>query len=144
MPTRVTGRYERTTISGEEVAAFVPYDLPPARPPIELEAGIAERLRAADHALTRLVLVGEMVPSLDWFIYAFVRKEAVLSSQIEGRKRPSSTSSTLKHKKTTSMERLMSRRSATTSTRSLTRANRWPVRRARRCRCAYSTRHTGA
>ena len=27
---------------------------------------------------------GEMVPSLDWLIYAFVRKEAVISSQIEG------------------------------------------------------------
>ena len=38
----------------------------------------------AEQALARLNLAGEMVPSLDWFIYAFVRKEAVLSSQIEG------------------------------------------------------------
>ncbi len=43
-----------------------------------------EHIQAAEQALVRLELAGEMVPSLDWFIYAFVRKEAVLSSQIEG------------------------------------------------------------
>jgi Fic family protein len=69
---------------GEEVAAFVPNPLPPADPPVVLDAGLNERLRAAEQALVRLELAGEMVPSLDWFIYAFVRKEAVLSSQIEG------------------------------------------------------------
>jgi Fic family protein len=84
MPKRATGRYERTAIGGEEVAAFVPYGLPPADPPILVDAALAERLRAAEQALVRLELAGEMVPSLDWFIYAFVRKEAVLSSQIEG------------------------------------------------------------
>jgi Fic family protein len=84
MPKRATGRYERTTIGGEEVAAFVPHGLPPADPPIVVDAALAERLRAAEQALVRLELAGEMVPSLDWFIYAFVRKEAVLSSQIEG------------------------------------------------------------
>ncbi len=83
MPKRTTGRYERTTMGGEEVAAFVPHALPPVDPPIAVEA-LAERLRAAEQALVRLELAGEMVPSLDWFIYAFVRKEAVLSSQIEG------------------------------------------------------------
>ena len=45
---------------------------------------IGKRLRAAEHALARLDLAGEMVPSLEWFLYAFVRKEAVISSQIEG------------------------------------------------------------
>jgi Fic family protein len=84
MPTRTSGRYERNTVGGDEVAAFIPHALPPAGPPIVIDAALAERLRAAEQALVRLELAGEMVPSLDWFIYAFVRKEAVLSSQIEG------------------------------------------------------------
>ena len=84
MPKRTTGRYERTTVGGEEVAAFIPLALPPADPPLAVDSALAERLRAAEQALVRLELAGEMVPSLDWFIYAFVRKEAVLSSQIEG------------------------------------------------------------
>lgn len=84
MPKRLTGRYERTTVGGEEVAAFVPHALPPTDPPVVLDATLAERLRAAEQALMRLELAGEMVPSLDWLIYAFVRKEAVVSSQIEG------------------------------------------------------------
>ncbi|HEY4187201.1 MAG TPA: Fic family protein [Polyangia bacterium] len=83
MPKRITGRYERTTFGDEEVAAFVPHPLPPTKPPI-VAALLAERIRAAEQSLVRLELAGEMVPSLDWFIYAFVRKEAVLSSQIEG------------------------------------------------------------
>src|SRR4051812_18542990 len=84
MPKRTTGRYDRTTAGGEPVAAFIPFALPPADPPIVIDGVLAERLRAAEQALVRLELAGEMVPSLDWFIYAFVRKEAVLSSQIEG------------------------------------------------------------
>ncbi len=81
---RTTGQYESTSAGGERIEAFVPHGLPPAEPPILLEGVLAERLTAAEQALVRLDLAGEMVPSLDWFIYAFVRKEAVLSSQIEG------------------------------------------------------------
>ena len=84
MKHRKTGTYERTIVGGEEVAAFIPAPLPPRRPRLSIEGALEDRLRAADQALVRLELAGEMVPSLDWFIYAFVRKEAVVSSQIEG------------------------------------------------------------
>lgn len=84
MARRITGRYDRTAVGGETVAAFVPAPLPPTEPPIALDGALAEALDRAAQALVRLGLAGEMVPSLDWFLYAFVRKEAVLSSQIEG------------------------------------------------------------
>jgi hypothetical protein len=84
---RATGRYERTSFAGEEVAAFIPLPLPPADPPLALDEEAFELLRRAEHGLARLELAGEMVPSLSWFIYAFVRKEAVVSAQIEGTQR---------------------------------------------------------
>lgn len=71
-------------MGGEEIAAFVPLALPPTAPPIAIDPALATRITTAEQALVRLELAGEMVPSLDWFLYAFVRKEAVLSSQIEG------------------------------------------------------------
>jgi Fic family protein len=81
---RSTGRYERTAVGGESVDAFIPWGLPPKNPPLAIDGRLGERLRLAEEALSRLDLAGDMVPSLDWFIYAFVRKEAVVSSQIEG------------------------------------------------------------
>lgn len=83
MSTKLTGRFLTSTVAGEAVQAFVPNPLPPKLSATQL-AAIAEPLRAAEAALTRLDLAGDMVPSLDWFIYAFVRKEALLSSEIEG------------------------------------------------------------
>jgi Fic family protein len=81
---RITGRYDRKTVGSEEVAAYLPHPLPPTSPPLELDRHSRQLLGAAEHALSRLDLAGEMVPSVEWFIYAFVRKEAVISSQIEG------------------------------------------------------------
>src|SRR5712664_1277283 len=81
---REVGLYERTAIAGESVSAFVPNALPPTNPPLSLDAGTRDLLRSAEQKLSRLDLAGEMVPSMEWFIYAFVRKEAVVSSQIEG------------------------------------------------------------
>jgi Fic family protein len=81
---RITGKYERTSVGGEEVSAFVPHPLPPANPALALDTAATQLLRDAEHGLGRLDLAGELVPSIEWFLYAFVRKEAVLSSQIEG------------------------------------------------------------
>ena len=81
---RHTGRYERTVAGGEAVSAFIPFPLPPRDPVLALDGPTEVALRAAEHALERLDLAAEMVPSVDWFLYAFVRKEAVISSQIEG------------------------------------------------------------
>lgn len=81
---RVTGRNLVRNIGGEEVATFVPNPLPPCDPPLEMDSKRGALLARAEHALARLEVAGEMVPSMDWFIYAFVRKEAVVSSQIEG------------------------------------------------------------
>ena len=81
---RSTGIYVSATVAGEEVKAFVPNPLPVRDPSIQVEGTVASRLIAAEQALARLDLAAQMVPSMDWFLYAFVRKEALLSSQIEG------------------------------------------------------------
>ena len=81
---RTTGRIERTKVAGEEVAAFVPYPLAPSDPPLALDDEAQHLCATATENLQRLDLAAELVPSVDWFLYAFVRKEAVLSSQIEG------------------------------------------------------------
>ena len=82
--TRPTGSYISTTTGGETVQAFVPALLPVSDPPIVIEGAIAKRLAAAEAAVRHLELAAQMVPSIDWFLYGFVRKEAVLTSQIEG------------------------------------------------------------
>ena len=81
---RTTGQTLRRTVGGEEVATFQPTPLPPRDPPLGVDSKRAALLARAEQAVARLEVAGEMVPSLDWFIYAFVRKEAVVSSQIEG------------------------------------------------------------
>jgi len=81
---RSTGTYESTSVAGENVRAFIPNSLPPSRPKLNLTGNLSVQLRAAESSLASLRAASRMVPSLDWFVYAFVRKEAVVSSQIEG------------------------------------------------------------
>jgi Fic family protein len=77
------GRYEITEVGGERVQAFVPHPLPPD-PPLELTAQRQWLLERATLALGRLDSVTLLLPDPDLFLYAYVRREAVLSSQIEG------------------------------------------------------------
>jgi Fic family protein len=79
-----SGRYAVQVFGEEQVKAFVPDPLPPTKPPFSLDGELTEKLQRAQEGLKVLALAGTLVPSLEWFIYAFVRKEAVLSSQIEG------------------------------------------------------------
>ena len=81
---RVTGTYRQTAAGGETVRAFIPFPLPPKEPPLIVEGKLAELHTDALAAIGQLAVAGTMVPSANWFLYGFVRKEAVISSQIEG------------------------------------------------------------
>lgn len=83
MTKRRTGRYTTISAAGERVSAFVPRPLPPV-PSVRLEGALAERLEAATLALGRLDGISALLPDARLFLYACVRKEAVLSSAIEG------------------------------------------------------------
>jgi Fic family protein len=63
--------------------AFIPAPLPP-RPPVRVEGDLQSLLSKADHALGRLDGSVLTLPNPDLFVFMYVRKEAVLSSQIEG------------------------------------------------------------
>lgn len=80
---RLTGAYSISTTLGESVRAFVPHALPPSDPGLapEVFAGLN---RQAEVALARLAGVSGLVPSVDWLLYSAIRKEALLTSQIEG------------------------------------------------------------
>jgi len=70
-------------VGGEVVRAFVPKPLPPA-PPLKVEAKLRAEIDQALLALGRLDGVSALLPDTSLFLYMYVRKEAVLSSQIEG------------------------------------------------------------
>jgi Fic family protein len=77
------GRYVTVTTAAEPFQAFVPVPLPPV-PPIVWSAPLRRRFDAALVALGRLDGVTALLPNATLLLYSFVRKEAVLSSQIEG------------------------------------------------------------
>jgi len=72
-----------TAAGSESVRAFVPAPLPPA-PPLDLDGGLQRTLEAATLAVGRLDGVSTLLPDTSLFLYSYIRKEAVLSSQIEG------------------------------------------------------------
>jgi len=78
-----TGRYEVTRTGEEQIRAFVPTPLPPV-PALAFEGDFQKVLERAVLAVGRLDGVSALLPDKALFLYAYVRKEAVLSSQIEG------------------------------------------------------------
>ena len=80
---RDAGTYVISTTLGEPVRAFVPHPLPPARPALAPDL-YADLNRQAELALARLAGVSGLVRSVDWLLYSAIRKEALLTSQIEG------------------------------------------------------------
>ena len=80
---RSTGTCVIATTLGEAVQAFVPHALPPRDPPLAPDAFVTLN-QAAEMALARLSGVSGLAPSVDWLLYSAIRKEALLTSQIEG------------------------------------------------------------
>jgi Fic family protein len=78
-----TGHYETTSVAGETVQAFVPAVLPPI-PPVDVSGELGRKHERAILACGRLDGVAAVLPDPNLFLYSYVRREAVLSSQIEG------------------------------------------------------------
>ena len=78
-----TGRYETLHSGDEPVRAFIPAPLPPD-PPLRMDGSLQQDLEKAVLALGQLDGVSALLPDKTLFLYSYVRKEAVLSSQIEG------------------------------------------------------------
>ncbi|HET9464312.1 MAG TPA: Fic family protein [Gemmatimonadales bacterium] len=79
----LTGEYRAWVAGGEQIKSFVPFRLPPA-PALEITGERQRLLERATLALGRLDSVTLLLPDPELFLYAYVRREAVLSSQIEG------------------------------------------------------------
>ena len=78
-----TGRYTTAIAGGMTCQAFVPAPLPPS-PPLEIDNKLQSRISQAMLALGRLDAISNLLPDAHLFLYSYIRKEAVMSSQIEG------------------------------------------------------------
>ena len=83
MKRELQGRYVTISTVGEKALAFLPAPLPP-RPAIDWTAELRGKFDQALLALGRLDSVSTLLPDTSLFLYMYVRKEAVLSSMIEG------------------------------------------------------------
>ena len=79
----LTGQYVASVAGGVNCKAFVPAPLPPA-PELQLSGKLHSRISQAMLALGRLDAISTLLPDAQLFLYSYVRKEAVMSSQIEG------------------------------------------------------------
>ena len=79
----LTGHYTPGIAGGIPCSAFVPAPLPP-NPPLEINNKLQGRINQAMLALGRLDAISTLLPDAHLFLYSYVRKEAVMSSQIEG------------------------------------------------------------
>jgi Fic family protein len=79
----LTGHYIPISTIGEPCKAFIPHPLPP-NPPLEFDASLHDLLTNSALAVGRLDGISTILPQPQLFLYAYIRKEAVLSSQIEG------------------------------------------------------------
>ena len=77
------GRYVTISTAGEKARAFIPAPLPPD-PAIEWSSDLRSKFDQAHLALGRLDSISTFLPEISVFLYMYVRKEAVLSSMIEG------------------------------------------------------------
>lgn len=80
---RTTGRYISSSVSGETVKAFVPLPLPP-EPPLLIDDKLQQLIEETQHSLGKLDSAASFLPDISFLLYTYIRKEAVLSSQIEG------------------------------------------------------------
>ena len=80
---RQAGEYIEGSLSGSRYQAYVPKALPP-EPVLAFDPALLGQLEAANQALGRLDGMTRMLPDPELFLYHYVRKEALLSSQIEG------------------------------------------------------------
>jgi Fic family protein len=83
MKRKLQGHYVTISTVGEQSKAFVPDPLPP-NPPIEWLPELRDKFDQALLALGRLDSISNFLPDISLFLYMYVRKEAVLSSMIEG------------------------------------------------------------
>jgi len=79
----ITGHYTASIAGGVNCRAFIPVALPP-QPPLQLDNRLQSRINQAMLALGRLDAISTLLPDARLFLYSYVRKEAVMSSQIEG------------------------------------------------------------
>lgn len=77
-------RAGKTVAQGTGYLSYLPAPLPPQQPPLAYDAEMIQRLSEADLALGQLSGIATLLPNPDLFVAMYVRKEAVLSSQIEG------------------------------------------------------------